>query len=88
MTEVVFPAIVMKSQEKGTASLWLDSPYDELVRAFVIANKVKAGSKIRVTFQPWSGDCSIRARNLFFALRDRLAEATGDTSYDYLITLI
>ena len=83
MEEVSLAATVFKAEEKGTAKLWFDPPYDEIVRGWAIENKIRPGQKVRVIFQRWEDDCSIRARNLFFALRDRLAEAQGDATTEY-----
>ena len=83
MEEVSFPAQLLKSDEKGVPKLWIDAPYDAIVRGFCIENKIKPGSKVRVIFCVWENDCSVRAFNLFHSLRDRLAEAQGDTSREY-----
>ncbi len=82
MTEVSFPATVLKSEEKGVAKLWIDTPYDVIVRAFAKENKITPGTKVRAIFQLWENDCSVRAFNLFHALRDRLAE-DQDQSREY-----
>ena len=83
MEEVSLAATVLKAEEKGTAKLWFDPPYDEIVRGWAIENKIRPGQKIRAIFQLWEDNCSEQAFNLFHALRDRLAEAQGDTSREY-----
>lgn len=83
MTEASVPVVILKSDEKGIAKLWLDPPYDGILRGFAIENKIKPGTKLRVVFMLWEDNCSIQAFNLFHALRDRLAKAQGDTSREY-----
>ena len=83
MIEVSLATTVLKSEEKGTAKLWFDPPYDEIVRGWAIENKIRPGQKIRAIFQLWEDNRSEQAFNLFHALRDRLAEAQGDTSREY-----
>ena len=83
MAEISFPATIVKSDKNAVAKLWLDAPWDNIVRGFAIAYKIKAGTKVRVIFETWENDCSIRAFNLFHALRDKLAEVQEDTSREY-----
>lgn len=83
MEEVSIAATVLKAEEKGTAKLWFDPPYDEIVRGWAIENKIRPGQKIRVIFQVWEDDCSVQAFNLFHALRDELAKAQGDATTAY-----
>lgn len=83
MTEVSIPVVILKSDEKDIAKLWLDPPYNGILRAFAIENKIRPGTKLRAIFMLWEDNCSVQAFNLFHALRDRLAEAQGDTSKEY-----
>ncbi len=83
MEEVSIAAIVLKPDEKGTAKFWFDPPYDEIVRAWARENQIRPGQKVRIIFRVWEDDCSVRAFNLFHALRDELAKAQGDTTAAY-----
>ena len=83
MNQVSFPANILKSDEPGVAKIWVDAPYDAILHAFALENKITNGTKIRLILETWENDCSIRAFNLFHALRDRLAQVHEDVSTEY-----
>jgi len=83
MNQISFPANILKSDEHGVAKIWVDAPYDAILHAFALENKITNGTKVRLILETWENDCSIRAFNLFHALRDRLAEAQSDLSTEY-----
>ena len=83
MNQVSFPCLILKSDEPGIAKIWVDAPYDAILHAFAKENKITNGTKVRLILETWENDCSIRAFNLFHALRDRLAERHEDVSSGY-----
>lgn len=84
MSKIVsFPAVLKRSLTPGIPYLWTDEPWTMILRDYAKANKLGPDTKVRITIQPWSDDCSERAFNLFHALRDRLAQETAGIDETY-----
>lgn len=62
------------------------SPYADALQAlrnYFKEHPIGAGVKVELLFRPYPGDPHERAKNFFFALRDRLAEKIGDTTREH-----
>lgn len=77
MDIITFDATIQPSSEKGFILLHIEDKWYNLVREYAKQKGLKAGSKVKITFEQWSDDCSEEAFNLFHAYRDALAKETG-----------
>ncbi len=77
MDEVKFAAKIEKPEVGGQLYFVPDERYRDLIKQFLCENRVEAGFTLQVALRMEADEASVRAKNLFHALRDRIVKVTS-----------